>query len=584
MDRFSEHLNRLKLQGLAEIARLVLLSVALIIFRDALQPPPQVRNWLVLRDLCLALFYLGYLRLVGRPRLPSHLANPLACASTAVISASIWVGKFLEPDIKHTAYFLVLILSIGVIEIGWRSFLANAAMVLAFWTICAQGRSSFWLEFVAVLIALLLSSVSFSERLAALTEQFRAREEQMLVQQSLSQALDLSKRLRDGLDEEVKNSSLELERRLERVRQMKMEEAALQKALWHQHRIESLGRLTAGIAHEFNNLLTAIGGHLTLIKEDPALASEDREVLTDMENAVKRSAELTLRLADMTGQARNHRHVFTTNELLRELVGLLRRSLSGGVEFSLENRCPEARVSVNLSAIYQILLNLFVNAEQAMNGHGRLVLSLEQQGQEVLMAVSDTGSGLENIENVFEPFFTTKEDGTGLGLTIVHSLAREQSGTVRAEPLDQGTRFVVSLPVVEAQSSPGRANSDEKSQRQRLRILVAEDESSVRAVLCKFLRRRGHNVTEAVDGEEAWQLFQPGTFDLVITDVVMPRLDGNQLAGRIRSVDAETPILLVSGYTEERLQERPIHSDFLPKPYSLVELGSRCDQLVTACV
>ncbi|MCA9794968.1 MAG: hybrid sensor histidine kinase/response regulator, partial [Candidatus Eremiobacteraeota bacterium] len=171
-----------------------------------------------------------------------------------------------------------------------------------------------------------------------------------------------------------------------------------------------------------------------------------------------------------------------------------------------------------------------------------------------------------------------------LGLTIVHSLAREQGGTVRAEPLAQGTSFVVSLPLVEGQSTPTDALGKQQNHRQHLRILVAEDESSVRAVLCKFLRRRGHTVTEAVDGEEAWQLFRPETFDLVITDVVMPRLDGNQLAGRIRSVDGDTPILLVSGYTEERLQERPIHSDFLPKPYSLVELGSRCDQLVTACV
>ncbi|MCA9797204.1 MAG: hypothetical protein KC910_35585, partial [Candidatus Eremiobacteraeota bacterium] len=254
MERFSEHLNRLKLEGLAEIARLVLLSVALIIFRDALQPPPEVRVWLVLRDLCLALFYLGYLGLARRPQLPPSLANPLAFASTAVISASIWVGKILEPEIKHTAYFLLLILAIGVVEIRRRCFLANATLVLSFWIACGEGRDALWLEMVAVLIALMLAWVSFSERLAALTEQFRAREEQILVQQSLNQALELSKNLHDGLDEEVRNSALELEDRLERVRRMKMEEAALQKAVWHQHRIESLGRLTAGIAHEFNNL------------------------------------------------------------------------------------------------------------------------------------------------------------------------------------------------------------------------------------------------------------------------------------------------------------------------------------------
>lgn len=584
MTPFDEHLDRLKLRGLCETSRLVLMAMTLITVRDALQAPAEIMESLLWRDLFLVIFYAGYLKLTQWPRLPSQLANPLTFLSHAVLSAATLMGKALEPEVSHTAYFLLLLVTLGVTETRSRCFLANGSLVLGFWVACASYAGELGLAPVVIMVALLLAWVSYTERLAALAEQFRAFRGQVELQQSLNQALGLSRTLRDGLDDEVKNSSLELEDRLERVRQMKMEDAALQKALWHQHRIESLGRLTAGIAHEFNNLLTAIGGHLTLIEEDPSLARDDRDVLTDMENAVRRSAELTLRLADMTGQARNHRRVFTTQELLSELTGLLRRSLSGGVEFSLENQCPEARVAVNLSAIYQILLNLFVNADQAMQGQGRLVLGLAQVDTEVQLTVTDTGSGLEDVESLFEPFFTTKADGTGLGLTIVHQLAREQGGSVRAEPLPQGTSFVVSLPLVLAKSTPSEGPSAPPSQTQALKILVAEDENSVRAVLCKFLRRRGHQVTEAADGEEAWQLFSPGTFDLVITDVVMPRLDGNQLAGRIRSVDGATPILLVSGYTEERLQERPARSDFLPKPYSLVELGSRCDKLVTACV
>jgi two-component system cell cycle sensor histidine kinase/response regulator CckA len=381
---------------------------------------------------------------------------------------------------------------------------------------------------------------------------------------------------------------------------------ALEEQLRQSQKIEAIGQLAGGFAHDFNNSLTLIKTctQLTLLelKENDPL----REKIEMINDATDRSANLSRHLLAFSRRQVMEMKVLDLNALLRDLDKMLRRVIGEDIELVYEYAQDLGRVKVDPGQIEQVILNLVINARDAMPKGGKLIIEtsdieLDEKyfrahvsgvpGRYVLLSVSDTGVGMtrEVRERVFEPFFTTKEKakGTGLGLSTAYGIVKQSGGYiwVYSEP-GMGSTFKIYLPHVEgpidvekgrqlAHGSPGGGET----------ILVVEDEKDVRLLVGKVLKKQGYKVLEASNGGEALLICEEhkDPIHLMVTDVVMPGMSGPKLAERLHLVHPEMKVLHMSGYAHDVITHHGILEkgiNFIQKPFSIEKLSEKlCEVL-----
>jgi len=376
-----------------------------------------------------------------------------------------------------------------------------------------------------------------------------------------------------------------LERVLRQADESLSDRARLQSQLEHSQRMETVGTLAGGIAHDVNNQLAAILGQLHLSRE---LLPEGHPVLLRIlraEEATRRCAQTTKALLSFSHQSRPELKPLDLNALVTETAAILDRLLGGLIRLQLFLQPNLPRVSGDSVQLEQVLMNLAVNARDAMPAGGSLRLrTFRNEGGQVCVEVQDTGTGIpENLlPHIFEPFVTTKDftKGTGLGLAMVFGIVKAHQGQVHAENVPGGgARFLVSLPPARLGEAPDPPlPSDPSANRKTLagrRILVAEDEALLRDMLADALTLARAQVTVAPDGGVAWRAWQTGTFDLVLSDHRMPDCTGLELLERIRATGSHVPFILVSGQGLEGMEAalaKVSQVRLLPKPFELSRL------------
>jgi len=380
------------------------------------------------------------------------------------------------------------------------------------------------------------------------------------------------------------------------------ERIQIERRMQDSQRLESLGVLAGGIAHEFNNLLTAILGNAGLIRLELEEGSPLAEPIEVIEKTSMRAADLCKQMLAYAGKGRFEMARLELNELVADTTDLLRVSLSKKAELEIKLQDDLPRVLADASQLQQIIMNLVINASEAIGDEpGRITVSTDEARLEekdfdslllgaesvpeevVRLTVSDTGEGMtpDTLKRAFDPFFTTKFTGRGLGLAAVQGIITGHGGglRVRTEP-GQGSTFEVFLPVAD-RSAGKRAGPVEgaASLPEGLRVLVVDDEEAVRNVAASFLRRWGAEVTTADDGRAGVEAFQraEGGFDLVLMDYLMPQMNGVEAAREMKALRRDARILMMSGFNEASSVER--HEDaglagFLQKPFPRDKLRS----------
>jgi signal transduction histidine kinase len=375
------------------------------------------------------------------------------------------------------------------------------------------------------------------------------------------------------------------------------ERVHLAKQLQQAQKIDSLGRLAGGVAHDFNNLLTVIGGHADLMLQQLEKSDPLRESVNDIRLAATRATDLTRQLLAFSRRQLLDARVLDLNASIRESTKMLRRLLSENVELATVLEPNVWRVKADPGQLDQVLVNLAVNARDAMPRGGRLTIETHNvtiddreaqrhasfpPGAYVLLAVSDTGIGIDKeiLPHIFEPFFTTKEagQGTGLGLSMVYGIVKQSGGWIWASSeMGHGTTFKIYLPRVDAPITFVQPSTEPESPRGTETVLVVEDEETVRRLTSHILRRHGYDVIEASNGGEALLACERHVvpIPLVITDVVMPGMSGPELAARLKKLHPEMKALYTSGYADAAVVEHGLRegmTSFLQKPFTAGEL------------
>jgi PAS domain S-box-containing protein len=369
-------------------------------------------------------------------------------------------------------------------------------------------------------------------------------------------------------------------------------------------KMESIGRLAGGVAHDFNNLLTAIKGNISLALLDMQPIDPLYEYLTSVDEAADSAASLTRQLVTFSRKQIISPKVINLNHVLTHVQRLLARLIGEDIHLELFAAPDLAQVRLDRSQAEQVLINLAVNARDAMPHGGRLTLETAnvdldaeyakqhpyvQPGSYVMLAVSDTGAGIQEEvrAHLFEPFFTTKDgSGTGLGLSMVYGAVKQNGGHIEvySEP-GHGATFKIFLPAVNSPVDVTVETTVEPRPRGVETIVLVEDEEHVRSIASLMLRRQGYTVHAFPDGPAAIAAVESmsGSLDLVITDVVMPKMNGQVLTQRLLQLRPSIRVLFTSGYTANVIVHHGVLNEgveFLSKPYSLERLSQRVREVL----
>ena len=388
-------------------------------------------------------------------------------------------------------------------------------------------------------------------------------------------------------------------------KQAEEEKDKLEGQLGQAQKMEVVGQLAGGVAHDFNNILQAIQGYTQLAMQSLSPGEGCYEDLAEVRKAAKRAAGLTRQLLIFSRREVVQPKDLDLNELIDNLMKMLNRVIGEDIELEIAAGQNLGPIHADAGQMEQILMNLCVNARDAMREGGKITIETEnvlisghycrnhpwaREGRYVLLMVSDTGIGMppDVQEHIFEPFFTTKEEGegTGLGLATVYGIVKRHGGCIDVySEVDKGTTFKIYLPMVERRAAcagqkiggpvPGGAET----------ILVAEDEEAVRDVVVRILGKAGYTVLTASDGEEAVAVFESESerIDLILLDVIMPKLNGRAVHVRIKALEPDTPVLFSSGYSSKLidadffLAERV---ELIQKPYSPDDLLRKVRELL----
>jgi PAS domain S-box-containing protein len=373
-------------------------------------------------------------------------------------------------------------------------------------------------------------------------------------------------------------------------------------------KMDAIGRLAGGVAHDFNNLLTAIQGHADLLLNDLPVDSAIRPDLQEIRDAADRATSLTRQLLAFSRRQVMKPRVLDANTVVSEMERLLRRMIGENIVLTTELNDEAGCVRADPTQIEQVLLNLVVNARHAMPDSGSITISSDRRtfergdqlpaelapGEYVVLTVRDSGSGMPAhvAARAFEPFFTTRPpgQGTGLGLSTVYGIVTQSGGHVwLTSTPGSGTEVTILLPRVdeEAETAAPRAVPSVVDHRGTETILLVEDEKSVRDLARRILERRGYNVLAASDGGEAIELVEreEQQIHLLLTDVIMPGLNGQDVAERVRALRPDIRVLFMSGYNEEAVLRDGVLAPgtaFIEKPFSPSTLLDRVRSILSA--
>lgn len=382
----------------------------------------------------------------------------------------------------------------------------------------------------------------------------------------------------------------------------------LEEQFRHSQKMEAVGRLVSGIAHDFNNLLTVILGYTTVVHAKLENGDPLRRMVAEARRAGEQAALLTGQLLAFSRKQAIQRESLDINQAVRGLADMLQRLLGEDIDLSIALDDALFPVTADAGQFNQVLMNLAVNAHDAMPNGGRLSIEtravqlvredigrrgVRPAGRYAMLAVTDTGSGMsaETLSHIFEPFFTTKDPskGTGLGLATVYGIVQQNGGWIDvASELGHGASFQIYLPAASV-GPPGAAPAivQPAAIRRTGTILLVEDQAAIRMLLEDVLSEAGHRVLAAPDGRAALELAAEytGAVDLLITDVVMPIMSGPNLASQMTGLRPSVIVLYMSGYTDHALLQRGVMEQgaaFLQKPFLPESLLSKIDELLSA--
>ncbi|USO01763.1 MAG: response regulator [Alphaproteobacteria bacterium] len=392
------------------------------------------------------------------------------------------------------------------------------------------------------------------------------------------------------------------------------EQKNLQLRLLQSQKLHAMGQLAGGIAHDFNNLLTAMAGFCDLLLSRHSPGDQSFTDIMQIKQNTDRAANLVRQLLAFSRQQTLQPKVIDLGETLSELTALLQRLIGTSNDLKVHHGQGLGLVKIDHGYFEQVVINMVVNARDAMPKGGliqiktynkifnrRTIIGTEAipQGSYVVLEVTDTGTGIdeENLSRIFDPFFSTKESGagTGLGLSTVYGIVKQMDGFIGVETeVNIGTTFKVFLPrfipnkAVNISRKTEEIEDRQKSLSGSGRILLVEDEKAVRLFATRALRDKGYDVVEAQDGREGINIFKNAVtldqpFDIIVTDVVMPNMDGPSLAKEIQEISPKAAIIFISGYAETSFRDQLSHDEsihFLPKPFSLHDLAAKVKEVM----
>jgi two-component system cell cycle sensor histidine kinase/response regulator CckA len=378
------------------------------------------------------------------------------------------------------------------------------------------------------------------------------------------------------------------------------EESRLKRQVAQASKMQAVGQLAGGVAHDFNNILTAVLGSCDLMLMRHTPGDSDYDDIQQIRSNANRAASLTRQLLAFSRQQTLRPQILQLPDVISEVSHLLKRLISDSIELTVHHGRGLGAVRADPGQLEQVIVNLAVNARDAMPGGGTLTIEtypvsaaearaldndIMPPADYCALKISDTGTGIpaDVLPKIFEPFFTTKDvgKGTGLGLSTVYGIIKQSAGFIFADSKPgQGTSFFIYLPVYRADGdAPVVVPPPAKPKRSQWgtgTILLVEDEDMVRAVAERALTRAGYSVVTASQGEEGLERFaQMDKVDLIISDVVMPTMDGPTMVRAMRAKRPDLPVLFMSGYAEEQLRHSIDIDDvaFLPKPFSVAQLA-----------
>jgi PAS domain S-box-containing protein len=411
--------------------------------------------------------------------------------------------------------------------------------------------------------------------------------------------IEVSSRLiyENGVPAAVQGSARDITERKRAEEALRASQLQLQQS----QKLEAIGQLAGGVAHDFNNLLTAILGYTDLSLRRIGLESPIRRNLEETKKAAERAASLVRQLLAFSRKQILEPKVLDLNHVVEDMHKMLTRLIGENIRLATRLETELGSVKADPCQVEQIILNLVVNARDAMPRGGKVTIetanvSIDKQtalkhvsvkpGDYVMLTVSDTGSGMdqETQARIFEPFFTTKEvgKGTGLGLSTVYGIVKQSGGNIWVySEAGMGTVFKVYLPRIDAVSGTIEKLAPETTTlRGSGTVLLVEDEDIVRGLTRKILMQAGYNVLDAKGGEEAIRLCRThvGPIDLLLTDVVMPEISGKEVADRLKELRPQIRVLFMSGYTDEAIVEHGVldaNVEFIQKPFTWVRLTKK---------
>jgi two-component system, cell cycle sensor histidine kinase and response regulator CckA len=378
-------------------------------------------------------------------------------------------------------------------------------------------------------------------------------------------------------------------------------------------KMQAVGQLAGGVAHDFNNLLTAMIGFCDLLLQQHGPGDRSFPDIMQIKQNANRAANLVRQLLAFSRQQTLQPRVLNITDALADLSHLLRRLIGENIALNVVHGRDLGLIKVDQGQLEQVIINLAVNARDAMSGGGTLTIKTDNvelkepirrgdelmpPGRYVVIEVGDTGCGIpkENLERIFEPFFSTKEvgAGTGLGLSTVYGIVKQTGGFVLVDSeVGKGATFAIYLPRHEGEEGAGTtvARADEATMPKDLTgagtVLLVEDEDPVRLFSSRALKNKGYTVIEADSAEQALEKLAESAdkIDLVITDVVMPKMDGPSLIKEVRELYPERAlkVIFMSGYTEDNFRKRlgdDVDIHFLPKPFSLKQLAGKVKEVM----
>ncbi|MBT8350512.1 MAG: response regulator [Deltaproteobacteria bacterium] len=388
----------------------------------------------------------------------------------------------------------------------------------------------------------------------------------------------------------------QLEEEIRTLKQKSIERRQIEEQLYQVQKMEALASLSGGLAHDFNNILHCILGYTEMALMGKSKDSPDYDTFQQIKLMINKGSELARQFLAFGRKIPLQFKPIDLNLVIRELINLLRRTIPKMIEIELKLTENPKIINADAGQCEQVLMNLSINAENAMGKNGKLTFKTKNvvlnsdhpqallnpsSLEYLLLTVSDTGHGMspQTIDHIYEPFFTTKEEGTGLGLSIVYSIVKDHGGFIESESnVGKGTAFRIYFPVLKSGVELKRNMAPKKTDKSLYgneSILIVDDEEAVLKISEEMLTRNGYTVITAKNGEEGIIRYSESFPDLVLLDVGMPGIGGIKSLQEMMSVDSKAKVVIVSGYSEDgNIEEAKIlgAKAFLQKPYHITEL------------